>query len=93
MEQELDLMIVDEAERLNQQSLEMIRVVYDQTEVPIVLIGMMDIVSNHRSHKKFYRRIGIAYHYESLSYEQLAEYLDIHHPLLKKFNPVLKKSY
>ncbi len=91
-EQEVDILLIDEAERLNHHSLEMIRSIYDRTRVPIVLIGMTDIVRSLRSHKKFYSRIGIAYHYEPLSLNQLIDYLEILHPLLKDIDPVLEKS-
>jgi DNA transposition AAA+ family ATPase len=90
-DQELELMIVDEAERFNRHCLEMIRSIYDRSKVPVMLIGMANIVRNLKSHKKFYSRIGIAYYFEPLSYEQLAKYLERLHPLLKDIDPVTEK--
>jgi hypothetical protein len=88
MEQELVLILLDEAERLSRQSIEMVRAIYDRTRVPIMLIGMLDILRELRSHKKFYSRIGIAYHYEPLSHDQLAELLGRLHPQLRGIDPI-----
>ena len=90
--QKLDLLILDEAERLNRKSLEMVRSIYDRTKIPIMLIGMPDILRHLRSHKKFYSRIGISYHYEPLSHEQLAEYLSQLHPHLEDIDIKLEKE-
>ena len=46
-EQNLDLMIIDEAERLNRKCVEMVRSIYDRTNIPILLIGMVDILRQH----------------------------------------------
>ena len=90
--QQFDLIIVDEAERLNQRCLEMLRSIYDRTKIPVLLIGMTDLLRHLRSHKKFYSRISIAFHYEPLSYQQLSEYLGQLHPLLKDIDSVLEKE-
>jgi DNA transposition AAA+ family ATPase len=87
-----DLIIVDEAERLNQKCLEMLRSIYDRTKIPVLLIGMTDLLRHLRSHKKFYSRVSMVYHYEPLSYPQLSEYLGQLHPLLKDIDPVLEKE-
>ena len=87
-----DLMIIDEAERLNHHSLEMLRSIYDRTRVPILLIGMFELVRQLRSHKKFYSRVGIAYKYEPLSFEQLSGYLGSLHPLLRDINDKEEKA-
>ena len=89
---QVDLIIVDEAERLNHRCLEMVRSIYDRTKIPVLLIGMNDLVRHLRSHKKFYSRISTTYHYEPLSYQQLSEYLGQLHPLLKDIDPVLEKE-
>ena len=91
-QQELELLILDEAERLSRHCLDMIRAIYDRTRVPVLLIGMADILRNLRSHKKFYSRIGIAYNYEPLSIEQLASYLEVLHPLLKEIDLETEKT-
>ena len=91
-EQETELIILDETERLNRQCLEMVRAIYDRTRVPVLLIGMPEVLRGLRSHKKFHSRIGIAYEYEPLSYEQLAEYLNLLHPLLLDIDPVAEKD-
>lgn len=85
-EHELELIILDEAERLNRHSLEMVRSIYDRTGVPILLIGMTDILRKLRSHKKFYSRIGIAYRFKQLTFNQLTEYIDELYPLFKNTN-------
>lgn len=87
----IDLVILDEADRLNHQALEMVRSIYDRTGVPILLIGMTDIVRNLRSHKKFYSRVGIAYHFEPLSFEQLVECSPKLHPLFNGTNGELDR--
>jgi DNA transposition AAA+ family ATPase len=89
-EHEWDLIIIDEAERLNRDALDMIRSIHDRTKVPILLVGMSEIVRKLRSHKKFYSRIGIAYCYEPLSYKQLATYLGLLHPLLKEIDAAIE---
>lgn len=91
-QQELELIILDEAERLSRYCLDMIRAIYDRTRVPVLLIGMTDILRNLRSHKKFYSRIGIAYNYKPLSIDQLAGYLEALHPLLKEIDPETEKN-
>lgn len=93
MEQELVLIIMDEADRLNARSLEMVRSIYDRTRIPIMLIGMYEILRGLRSHKKFYSRVGISYQYEPLSYEQLAEMLGKLHPLLRDIDPVEENGF
>lgn len=87
-----DLIIVDEAERLTQKCIEMLRSIYDRTKIPILLIGMTDLLRHLRIHKKFYSRISITYHYEPLSFQQLSEYLGQLHPLLKDIEPEKEKE-
>lgn len=87
-----DLIIIDEAERLNQKCLEMVRSIYDRTRIPLLLIGMTDLLRHLRTHKKFYSRVSMVYHYEPLSYQQLCEYLGQLHPLLKDIDPVMEKD-
>ena len=89
--QKVELITIDEAERLNRHCLEMVRSIYDKTKVPVMLIGMTDIVRKLKSHKKFYSRIGMAYYFEPLSYEQLAQHLSILHPLLADIDPATEK--
>ena len=82
----IEIIIVDEAERLSRETLDFVRSIFDDMEVPILLIGMMDLLQKLRSHKKFYSRIGIAYNYTALTYEQLQEHLKALHPLLDRLS-------
>jgi DNA transposition AAA+ family ATPase len=86
-QQKVALITIDEAERLDRHCLEMVRAIYDKTKVPVMLIGMTDIVRKLKSHKKFYSRIGMAYYFEPLSCDQLAQHLGTLHPLLTDIDP------
>jgi len=84
----LDILIIDESERLSRDTLDLVRSIFDTTRLPILLIGMVDILQKLRSHKKFYSRIGIAYHYTALSFEQCEQYLGTFHPLLNQHGKI-----
>lgn len=67
------LIIIDEAEHLPYRALELLRSVYDNAGVGILLVGMPRLVANLRGKKgeyaQLYSRVGIAYRVESLKPE------------------------
>jgi hypothetical protein len=56
---DLDLLIVDEADRLNEDSFELLRHLFDTTGCPIVVVGLPRILSVIDRHEKFASRVGL----------------------------------
>lgn len=54
-----DLLIVDEADRLNEASFDMLRHIHDKTGCPVVLVGLPDILKVILHQEKFASRVGI----------------------------------
>jgi DNA transposition AAA+ family ATPase len=56
---DLKLVIVDEADRLNEDSFEVLRHLFDKTGCPIVLVGLPSILRVVDRHEKFSSRVGL----------------------------------
>jgi DNA transposition AAA+ family ATPase len=56
---DLKLVIVDEADRLNEDSFEVLRHLFDKTGCPIVLVGLPSILRVVDHHEKFSSRVGL----------------------------------
>ncbi len=56
---DLKLIIVDEADRLNEDSFEVLRHLFDKTGCPIVLVGLPSILRVVDRHEKFSSRVGL----------------------------------
>ncbi len=56
---DLDLLIVDEADRLNEDSFELLRHLFDTTRCPAVVVGLPRILSVIDRHEKFASRVGL----------------------------------
>jgi len=76
--QVVDLLIVDEAERLTQPSLEHLRDRFDRRATGLLLIGMPGIDRSLSRHPQLYSRIGFAHQYRTLGDDELAFVLTRH---------------
>lgn len=76
--QVVELLIVDEAERLTQPSLEHLRDRFDRRATGLILIGMPGIDRTLSRHPQLYSRIGFAHQYRTLGDDELAFVLTRH---------------
>ena len=74
----LELLVIDEAERLSHQSLEYVRDVFDRTGLGVILVGMPGIQRQLERYPQFYSRIGFAHHYRPLKGDELVFVLTRH---------------
>ena len=82
----VELLVIDEAERLSTQSLEHIRDMFDRTGIGVILIGMPGIERRLERYPQLYSRIGFAHHYRTLKGDELTFVLTRH---WRKFGLVL----
>lgn len=74
----VDLIIIDEAERLSPTHLEHLRDRFDRAAIGLILIGMPGLERALVRHPQLYSRIGFAHHYRALSDDELAFVLTRH---------------
>lgn len=74
----VELLIIDEAERLTPAVLEMLRDKHDRTGLAMILIGMPGIDQRFRHYPQLYSRLGFAHRYRALAREELLFVLNRH---------------
>lgn len=72
----VELVIIDESERLTPNAIEILRDHHDRTRTSIILIGMPGIDQQFRHYPQLYSRLGFAHHYRTLASEELLFVLD-----------------
>jgi len=67
----LELIIIDESERLTGNAVEWLRDQYDRTGVAMILIGMPGIEKQFTHYPQLYSRLGFAHQYRPLGHDEL----------------------
>jgi len=74
----IELIIIDEAERLSTAALEHLRDTFDRTNIGLILIGMPGIDKRLARYPQLYSRVGFAHHYRPLQGDELTFVLTRH---------------
>jgi DNA transposition AAA+ family ATPase len=74
----VEMLIVDEAERLSVTALEFIRDIFDRRGVGVILIGMPGMEKRLSRYPQLYSRVGFAHHYRPLQGDELSFVLTRH---------------
>ncbi len=82
----ISLLVVDEADRLNEDSFEVLRHLFDKTGCRIVLVGLPNILSVIERHQKFSSRVGLRMPFVPLELKEVLEVILPRH----KVNPSLR---
>ncbi|HRO31305.1 AAA family ATPase [Citricoccus sp.] len=80
----VELIIVDESERLRATALELLRDFYDRDNIALILIGMPGLEKQFAHYPQFYSRVGFAHQYRPLSQDEMLFVLKRHWKALGK---------
>ena len=80
----VELVIVDESERLRPTAMELLRDRYDRENLALILIGMPGLEKQFSHYPQFYSRVGFAHQYRPLGTEELLFVLQRHWRALGK---------
>jgi len=74
----VELIIIDEAERLSTSAVEYLRDIFDRTTIGLMFIGMPGIEKRMARYPQLYSRVGFAHHYRPLKGDELTFVLTRH---------------
>lgn len=74
----IELLIIDESERLPTTAIELIRDIFDRTGVGVILIGMPGLEKRLSRYPQLFSRVGFAHHYRPLQGDELTFVLTRH---------------
>lgn len=74
--QDIELIIIDEIDRLKVQHLEQLRSIYDERDLAMVFIGMPGIEKKLSRYPQLYSRIGFAHEFDNLSKDETHHILE-----------------
>jgi DNA transposition AAA+ family ATPase len=74
----VELLVIDEAERLSATALEYVRDWFDRADIGLLLIGMPGIEKRMSRYPQLYSRVGFAHHYRPLQGDELSFVLTRH---------------
>jgi predicted AAA+ superfamily ATPase len=70
------LVILDEADRLDKKSLEVIQDIYDRTRCAFLFVGELDLCHKFRRNSDLHNRIGATLEIPPLTFDEMAHFLD-----------------
>jgi DNA transposition AAA+ family ATPase len=74
----VEMVIVDETERLSITAIELIRDIFDRTGMGVILIGMPGMEKRLSRYPQLYSRVGFVHHYRPLQGDELSFVLTRH---------------
>ena len=74
----IELVIIDEAERLKHNALEHLRDIFDRNDIGLILIGMPGIEKRMSRYPQLYSRVGFAHQYRPLQSDEMTFVLQHH---------------